>query len=33
MIHDFVTILYAEKVVIILVTASFFLGLSLGYFF
>lgn len=33
MIRDFVTILYGEEVVIILVTASFFLGLSLGYFF
>ncbi|MEK9629294.1 MAG: hypothetical protein VW455_09775, partial [Nitrospinota bacterium] len=32
MIRDFVTILYGEEVVIILVTASFFLGLSLGYF-
>ncbi len=32
MIRDFVTILYGEEVVIILVTASFFLGLSLGYY-
>jgi len=32
MIRDFVTILYGEEVVIILVTASFFLGLSIGYF-
>ncbi len=32
MIRDFVTILYGEEVVIILVTAAFFLGLSIGYF-
>lgn len=32
MIRDFVTILYGEEVVIILVTAAFFLGLSFGYF-
>ncbi|MBT4619675.1 MAG: hypothetical protein HOC04_01060 [Nitrospina sp.] len=32
MIRDFVTILYGEEVVIILVTAAFFLALSLGYF-
>lgn len=32
MIRDFVTILYGEEVVIILVTASFFLGLSIGYY-
>lgn len=31
MIRDFVTILYGEEVVIILVTAAFFLGLSIGY--
>lgn len=31
MIRDFVTILYGEEVVIVLVTASFFLGLSVGY--
>ena len=30
MIRDFVTILYGEEVVIILVTAAFFLGLSIG---
>lgn len=32
MIRDFVTILYGEEVVIILVTAAFFMGLSIGYF-
>jgi hypothetical protein len=32
MIRDFATILYGEEVVIILVTAAFFLGLSIGYF-
>ena len=32
MIRDFVTILYSEKVVIILVTVAFFLGLSIGYY-
>jgi hypothetical protein len=32
MIRDFVTILYGEEVVIILVTAAFFLALSIGYF-
>jgi spermidine synthase len=32
MIRDFVTILYGEEVVIILVTAAFFMGLSVGYF-
>jgi spermidine synthase len=32
MIRDFVTILYGEEVVIILVTAAFFSGLSIGYF-
>ena len=32
MIRDFVTILYGEEVVIILVTAAFFAGLSIGYF-
>ena len=32
MIRDFVTILYGEEVVIILVTAAFFLGPSIGYF-
>ena len=32
MIRDFVTILYGEEVVIILVTAAFFVGLSVGYF-
>jgi spermidine synthase len=32
MIRDFVTILYGEEVVIILVTAAFFMGLSFGYF-
>ncbi len=31
MIRDFVSILYGEEVVIVLVTASFFLGLSAGY--
>ncbi len=31
MIRDFVSILYGEEVVIVLVTASFFLGLSVGY--
>ncbi len=31
MIRDFVTILYGEEVVIVLVTCSFFVGLSLGY--
>jgi spermidine synthase len=31
MIRDFVAILYGEEVVIVLVTASFFLGLSAGY--
>ncbi|MFQ5450915.1 MAG: hypothetical protein ACE5E9_09820 [Nitrospinaceae bacterium] len=31
MIRDFVTILYGEEVVIVLVTAAFFSGLSLGY--
>ena len=30
MIRDFVTILYGEEIVIVLVTASFFLGLSVG---
>ena len=32
MIRDFVTILYGEEVVIILVTAAFFLALSIGYY-
>ena len=32
MIRDFVSILYGEEVVIVLVTSSFFLGLSIGYF-
>ena len=32
MIRDFVTILYGEEVVIILVTAAFIMGLSIGYF-
>ena len=32
MIRDFVTILYGEEVVIILVTAAFFMALSIGYF-
>ncbi len=32
MIRDFVTIPYGEEVVIILVTAAFFLGLSIGYY-
>ena len=32
MIRDFVTILYGKEVVIILVTAAFFMGLSIGYF-
>lgn len=32
MIRDFVTILYGEEVVIILVTAAFFSALSIGYF-
>ena len=31
MIRDFVSILYGEEVVIVLVTASFFFGLSVGY--
>lgn len=31
MIRDFVSILYGEEVVIVLVTASFFFGLSIGY--
>ena len=31
MIRDFVSILYGEEVVIVLVTASFFVGLSVGY--
>src|SRR2546430_8732742 len=31
MIRDFVTVLYGEEVVIILVTAAFFAGLSAGY--
>ncbi len=31
MIRDFVSILYGEEVVIVLVTASFFVGLSIGY--
>ena len=31
MIRDFVSILYGEEVVIVLVSASFFLGLSVGY--
>ena len=31
LIRDFVSILYGEEVVIVLVTASFFLGLSVGY--
>jgi spermidine synthase len=31
MIRDFVSILYGEEVVIVLVTATFFLGLSAGY--
>ena len=31
LIRDFVSILYGEEVVIVLVTASFFLGLSAGY--
>jgi hypothetical protein len=31
MIRDFVAILYGEEVVIILVTAAFFLGLSIGF--
>ncbi len=31
MIRDFVSILYGEEVVIVMVTASFFLGLSAGY--
>ncbi len=33
MIRDFVSILYGEEVVIVMVTASFFLGLSAGYLF
>lgn len=33
MIRDFVSILYGEEVVIVLVTASFFFGLSVGYVF
>ncbi|PIQ98118.1 MAG: hypothetical protein COV67_00625 [Nitrospinae bacterium CG11_big_fil_rev_8_21_14_0_20_56_8] len=33
MVRDFVTILYGEEVVIVLVTAAFFSGLSLGYCF
>ena len=32
MVRDFVTILYGEEVVIILVTTAFFLGLSISYF-
>ena len=32
MIRDFITILYGEEVVIILVTAASFMGLSIGYF-
>ncbi|MBF0370946.1 MAG: hypothetical protein HQL52_15970 [Magnetococcales bacterium] len=31
MVRDFVTILYGEEVVIVLVSTTFFLGLSLGY--
>ena len=31
MIRDFVTVLYGEEVVIVLVTAAFFVGLSAGY--
>ncbi len=31
MIRDFVTVLYGEEVVIVLVTAAFFAGLSVGY--
>ena len=31
MIRDFVSILYGEEVVIVLVTSTFFLGLSVGY--
>ena len=31
MIRDFVTILYGEEVIIVLVTSAFFCGLSLGY--
>ena len=31
-VRDFVTIFYGEEVVIILITAAFFMGLSVGYF-
>ncbi|MFQ5482910.1 MAG: hypothetical protein ACE5ER_09140 [Nitrospinaceae bacterium] len=31
MVRDFVTILYGEELVIVLVTAAFFVGMSLGY--
>ncbi len=31
MIRDFVTVLYGEEVVIVLVTAAFLAGLSVGY--